>query len=108
MYQLLRKQQEHWISSKGLSQATAEVRLQLIEDTLKTANCTTEVAYVESAKNPADSLTRFPDYINAIMKKIAIPSDIIATISADSWRNHYSVIGNKLVIEPGKIFRGGT
>ena len=103
MYQLMRKQQEHWISSRGLTQGTAEVRLQIIEDTLATANCEIEVIYVKSEENPADSLTRFPDKIAKILKTVEAPTVVATTIGTDTWRQRSTIVGNYLVVEPDYI-----
>jgi hypothetical protein len=60
MFQLQRKQNAHWKSARGLTSATSEVRLQLIEDLIQMQNLDVTFEYVESEKNLADPLTRIP------------------------------------------------
>ncbi len=61
--QLNRKMQAHWQSARGLSSATAEVRLQLIEDLIETCKMDVSFLYVPSEENLADALTRIPDFL---------------------------------------------
>ena len=61
--QLARKNTDHWQSAKGYCQAATEARLQMIEEVICLYNLNVSFQYVETSKNPADALTRFPSYL---------------------------------------------
>jgi transposase InsO family protein len=88
------------VASRGLGSATAEFRLQTLEETLSLYKVEVKYEYVVSEENPADELTKFPPFINKdpTNRPEVASLGVMATITK-SWRDHFTVVEGHLQFE---------